>query len=263
MTDDHDQPTETPTGTTLANDLLDRINTAEAERDRLTAENTDLRAQLCARYAQSDTVQPRCVENLDDDARATAENLLANTRHALAGARDDDERAEAISMLLDAWYDSWHDSPVTAPHDPIAAALVRLLRPQPSQGQDIPGDQLAAIHANATYGIAAWESEAVRDAARQGYRVGFAAALGCPITIGDLGDRLEIGDRPEPALPPPAPEETLPTSSTAETPVPSPRAQGAASPPSGPLGDETPTPHADGWVTVGPDPSNAQDGWAS
>jgi len=209
--EDHPMTDHQPT---ITNDLLDRITTAEQERDRLAAELAharqrlaeidgvrlaqareirrngtllvrlrDLADQAAQAWSNHDTVQPRCAqenlprcveENLDDDNWVTAENLLANTRHALADALNDDERAEAVSMLLDAWHDAWHDSAVTAPHDPFAAALVRLLRP------------------------------------------------------------------------------------TDGTPVPPPHAQGAASPPSGPLADETPTPHADGWVTVGPDPSNAQ-----
>lgn len=79
----------------------------------------------------------------------------------------------------------------------VTAAVLNALdadRPQsgyfpPSQGQEIPADQLDALvnDEGLTYG----------DTARSAYRIGFAAALGYEITVGD--GRVGVGDRPEPA----------------------------------------------------------------
>lgn len=55
--------------------------------------------------------------------------FLANVKLSLASAVDDDERAEAVAMLLDGWYAAWPASAVTDPHQPLAEQLVRLLRP--------------------------------------------------------------------------------------------------------------------------------------
>ncbi|MFE7868825.1 hypothetical protein ACFUYE_00535 [Micromonospora humida] len=60
-------------------------------------------------------------------AQGAIEGLLANVGRSLASAIDDDERAEAIGMLLDGWYAAWPDSAVTDPHEPLAGELVRLL----------------------------------------------------------------------------------------------------------------------------------------
>ncbi|WFF07235.1 hypothetical protein O7622_01140 [Micromonospora sp. WMMD1076] len=60
---------------------------------------------------------------------ASLDGLLANVSRSLATAVDDAERAEAIEMLLDGWYAAWPDSAVTSPSFPLAAQLVRLLRP--------------------------------------------------------------------------------------------------------------------------------------
>ncbi|MEU8264454.1 hypothetical protein AB0C02_28010 [Micromonospora sp. NPDC048999] len=60
--------------------------------------------------------------------------LLANVARSLTAARDDDERAEAIEMLLSGWYAAWPDSAVTDPHAPLAGELLRLLTGQPARG---------------------------------------------------------------------------------------------------------------------------------
>jgi hypothetical protein len=57
------------------------------------------------------------------------DGLVANVARSLASAVDDAERAEAVEMLLGGWYAAWPASAVTDPHAPLAAELVRLLRP--------------------------------------------------------------------------------------------------------------------------------------
>ncbi|MDG4832405.1 hypothetical protein O7627_24300 [Solwaraspora sp. WMMD1047] len=152
----------------------------------------DLSDVLRDRLAQADTAP--AAETFDPD------RLITTARHDLDTATGDAERAEAIETLLDRWDAAWTATAVTSPTYPLAGALVRLLRPAPSQGQDIPNDQLDALVAGLpkpTIRQSPFELDIIRSAAKQGYRVGFAAAVGCTITIGDLGDRLEIGDRPE------------------------------------------------------------------
>jgi hypothetical protein len=81
-------------------------------------------------------------------------------------------------------------------HDQIAGRLPVVA---PSQGQDIPDDQLDAILEGAHrtgLGAAEWGRQAAHDA----YRIGYAAALGYEITL-DEGGRVGVGDRPEPAAP--------------------------------------------------------------
>lgn len=69
----------------------------------------------------------------------------------------------------------------------------------PSQGQDIPPEQLAALITGLHLPVVTWTPlhlEQLRHALRQAYRVGFAAALGYPIEVAPAGDGLRVGDRP-------------------------------------------------------------------
>lgn len=76
--------------------------------------------------------------------------------------------------------------------------------PAPSQGQEIPADQLQAlIHQGLALIGQNWTTdhvEALRAAIRSTYRIGFAAALGWEITVED--GRVGVGDRLGPAAVP-------------------------------------------------------------
>lgn len=81
-------------------------------------------------------------------------------------------------------------------------------RPVPSQGQDITEDQLDALVdaievRRPNTGRAAYAQDRLvalaKTAAIQGYRVGYAAALGYEITVTDAG--VQIGDRVQPDRP--------------------------------------------------------------
>lgn len=65
-----------------------------------------------------------------DVDQAAIDGLLHNVRRSLNTATNDDERAEAIGMLLDGWYAAWPDSALTDPHAPLAGELVRVLGAQ-------------------------------------------------------------------------------------------------------------------------------------
>ncbi|GAB3817747.1 hypothetical protein [Micromonospora zhanjiangensis] len=72
------------------------------------------------------------------DEPADVEELLTLAAENLDTAETDDERADAIGMLLSGWYAAWPPSAVTDPHDPIAAELVRLLRAPAAPAPDLP-----------------------------------------------------------------------------------------------------------------------------
>lgn len=87
----------------------------------------------------------------------------------------------------------------------VTAAVLNALdadRPQsgyfpPSQGQEIPDDQLTALMSDDFLGLVdETQIDAARRAIRSAYRIGFASALGYEITIED--GRVGVGDRPEP-----------------------------------------------------------------
>ncbi|GLH97370.1 hypothetical protein [Phytohabitans aurantiacus] len=74
---------------------------------------------------------------------------------------------------------------------PVSAIPARV---EPSQGQEIPAEQLQAL---LTEAATRFTPDANRLLATSGYRIGFAAALGYEITVED--GRVGAGDRPEPA----------------------------------------------------------------
>lgn len=97
---------------------------------------------LLAEHADRSTAAGWTAEadRLDQQARAhhlDVDDLLTNARLQLTDATNDDERAEAIEMLLNGWYAAWPDDALTDPTAPLAAELVRLLtaRPDRAQGQ--------------------------------------------------------------------------------------------------------------------------------
>jgi hypothetical protein len=74
---------------------------------------------------------------------------------------------------------------------PAAWELVLLRQAEREEGLDVADDELLDHHRTATY----------RSVIQAAYRVGFAVALGYEIEVGDLGDRLLVGDRVTPAEP--------------------------------------------------------------
>lgn len=75
----------------------------------------------------------------DDADPVEIEKLLAEVRSLLASATSDDERAEAIELLLDGWYSAWPDTALGDADAPLAAELVRLLAPWAAQVQQLQG----------------------------------------------------------------------------------------------------------------------------
>jgi hypothetical protein len=95
-----------------------------------------------------------------DVAGPTAEQVdeaLTATATLLARADSDTERAEAVEVLLEWWYDSWLDTAVTSPHEGLARELVRLLHPPAAP----PGDEAAQREQAVIAAARTW-----RDAAR-------------------------------------------------------------------------------------------------
>lgn len=102
---------------------------AELPQDVVCCPGCDIASSLSAALDAADTDRPA----------ADVDELIANVRLSLASATTDDERAEAIEMLLEDWYAAWPDSAVTSPHYPLAGELVRLLAPWAAQVQQLQG----------------------------------------------------------------------------------------------------------------------------
>lgn len=135
--------------------------------------------------------EPAKITNSDDGA-----SVLGSSRRAQEANHAEVQRLAAglAAMGLDP-----KDNPVTAALNAIVTRDVDLVRSMPrvpSQGQDIPADQLNAVLEDA-HATGQDSAEWARQVARIAYRLGYAAALGYEIEIED--GRLGVGDRPEPA----------------------------------------------------------------
>lgn len=113
------------------------------------------------------------------DAREIdVDDLVANIARSLASAANDDERAEAVEMLLSGWYAAWPDEALTNPDAPLAAELVRLLGSVSPRAQDNLADRLAAalrwlMRVNGGEGVTvptwdSWEALLAEHASRPG-----------------------------------------------------------------------------------------------
>ena len=153
-----------------------------------------------ARYAtRPEPAAPR-LGSAEPPAHDSIEILLANVTRSLTNATDDDERAEAVEMLLDGWYAAWPDSAVTSPSTPLSGELVRLLRP-PAQDDDEPFRdtvcQNRAPHDDLTDRLAAALADVVRRCDVSGHRAQTARHTGWIDIITIHGWRLLLAQHAE------------------------------------------------------------------
>lgn len=185
-----------------------RVQDLTAERDQLRdhLRRAEIRARSSLLAADH---RAALLTRILDAAKNPAATLkvtreLVDALHAAdaAARRDIDSYVPAADL---AWYNN-HTAKTLDERPPSAAAFeasgadpswVRPPAPEPSQGQDIPTDQIDAIVGQAE------EVEGGRGQiafpgtlARLAYRIGFAAALGYEITVSEDGGGVVIGDRP-------------------------------------------------------------------
>jgi hypothetical protein len=261
---------------TLADDLLERIETAEQERDRLAAELEEVRHHLAKAISARQDAEQRlaAVTRERDEARVIAyeyrrvergnfllyihtcgqaewfdaapsdggceacesgsdnpadwtllyTKINSDEASGLGSPRRAQDGWPTAEELAIRWHNTYEQQIGLKPegrmpwrdmrpeyreavvgtcrvlrawlHDQIVGRLPVVA---PSQGQDIPADQLDALSDGiTTSGLPIFD--ATIGALRQAYRIGFAAALGYEITL-DEGGRVGVGDRPEPAAP--------------------------------------------------------------
>jgi hypothetical protein len=151
----------------------------------------------CPRHRRPSSAAGPTAEHIQQMITVNGDNI--------SGAHDQAERAECLAEMLREWYQAWPDNAVADPHAPIAAEIVRLLappaRPGPSGPQDIPDEWMLPFLREATAHDALLthpDTDYYRHPIRSAYRLGYAAAMGCEITVSPEGDAVLIGDRPAP-----------------------------------------------------------------
>jgi hypothetical protein len=180
---------------TLADDLLDRIKTAEDERDQAHA-----RAGAAEQERDQYRAQLRSAEHQRDlwETRAKAVWELTITPEAPRPHTATITVAQILTAL-------GHDQPKKITDSTTVAGGPGSSRraqdaPAPSQGQEIPAEQFTALWEQ-MLGDPGGIQDKTAAAIRGAYRIGFAAALGYEITIED--GRVGVGDRPGSAPAPP------------------------------------------------------------